>query len=111
MFLLFYLCLILANGIIFNNNKLIISLSTNHENIQNTFKIINSIIQQNVDKKLYEILLIVSIYEYKNIFDLPDYFQIFEKEKIIKILFIKEYINNQSKLLYAIKEFKDNAIL
>ena len=97
----------------YNNeeNKIIIALSSNKKEIQNTNEIINSIIEQNIDNALYEILIILLSKDFKKIEELPNNIQFLEKEKKIKMLFIKEDINNQSKLLIAMKEYKNNPIL
>ena len=67
----------------YNNeeNKIIISLSSNKKEIQNTNEIINSIIEQNIDNALYEILIIFSSKDFKKIEELPNNIQFLEKEK------------------------------
>ena len=49
------------NCFINQNDKIIISLSSTPKNIQNSMQIINSITAQNVNKDLYEIILIKKI--------------------------------------------------
>ena len=63
------------NCFINQNDKIIISLSSIPENIQNSIKVINSITTQNVNKDLYEIILIISTHDYKDIIELPSEIQ------------------------------------
>ena len=109
--LLYYYIIFIKCKIYHNENKIIISLTSDHKNIQNSFKIIDSVLNQNIEKDLYEILLILSKKEYNNIQELPDNIQLLEKSKKIKIEFISGIINNQSKYLYAIKKYTNNPIL
>ena len=111
MYLFLYIILLIKCNTYNNENKIIISLSSNGKEIQNTNKIINSILEQNIDNDLYEILLILSLKDFKNIQELQNNIQSLESMKKIKIIFIKEDINNQSKLLIAMKEYKNNPIL
>ena len=94
-----------------SDNKIIIALTSDNLNIKNTNKVISSIIDQNVESYLYEILLILPINEFNNMTKLPEYIQILEKCKKIRVLFVRETITNQSKLLIAIKEYKTNPVL
>ena len=48
-----------------DRNKIIISFSSNKDNISNANKVIYSILDQNVDHSLYLILLILSEKEFK----------------------------------------------
>ena len=101
----------IVNCFIKSNDKIIISLSSIPKNIDNSIKIINSINAQNISKDLYEIALILSLRDYKNRNELPSKIQSFEKSQIIKIILIKEELNNLSKLLTALKEYENNPIL
>lgn len=94
-----------------NNNKIIISLTSDINSIKKTILVINSIIVQNVDINYYEILLILSYNEFKNVNDLPNEIQLLHNLKKIRLLFIKEKLTNQSSALIAMKEYKNNAIL
>ena len=94
-----------------NKNKIIISITNQQENIQNTYKIIKSIIDQNVNKDLYQILLILSLKEYKTKSELPNNILLLENSNEIKILLTKRKITNQTKLIVAIKEYPNNPIL
>ena len=93
------------------NDKIIISLTGVHENIQNIKKIINSITSQNVSKEFYEILLILSINEYKNIKELPGEIILLTKMKRIKILFVYGKMTYQRRTLITMKKYKNNPIL
>ena len=99
------------NCFINQNDKIIISLSSTPKNIQNSMQIINSITAQNVDKDLYEIILIISSHDYKDIIELPSEIQSLEKSQTIKIISIKEELTNLSKLTTAFKEYENNPIL
>ena len=94
-----------------NSDKIIISLTSDINTIQNTKLVINSIIEQNVDKKYFNILLILSSKEFKNINDLPnEIILLYEKRRII-IKFIDEKLTSMTSTLLAMKEYKDNSIL
>lgn len=92
------------------NETLIISLSTNQKNISNTLKVINSILLQNVDSSLYKIVLIVSNLDFYKM-DMPNKLLSLEKENKIRIIFLKNRLNTQSKLVVAMKEFPYNPVL
>lgn len=92
-------------------DKIIISLTSDHKNIKNIKFIINSIIEQNVYNEFYEILLILSKNEFKYIQELPKEISLFEKNKIIKILFVFENLTNLSRTLITMKNYKNNPIL
>ena len=93
------------------NDKIIISLTADHKNINNTKIIINSIIAQNVEKKFYEILLILSLNEFKSVNELPKEIQVFKKLELIRILLVTENLTNQKRTLITMKKYKNNAIL
>ena len=94
-----------------NDNKIIISLTSNHKYIYNTILIINSISLQKLDENLYEILLILSLNEYQNIYELPEEIQLLEKLKKIKILLVNEILSNQRRTLITMKKYNNNAII
>ena len=111
--ILFYIILIsfISCSFINEKDKIIISLTSDHKNIQNIKLIINSIIGQNVYNEFYEILLILSKNEFKDIKELPEEICMFEKNKIIKILFVAENLTNLSRTLITLKNYKKNPIL
>lgn len=95
----------------YKQQKIIISLTSNRDNIQNTITIINSIIEQNIDFNLFDILLILSLYEYSNISELPKEIQLLEKLTKIKVEFYKEKITFQRRTLITMKKYKFNPII
>ena len=94
-----------------NEEKIIISLTSNRQNIKYTNIIINSIIENNVINDLYEILLILSYTEYETISLLPKEIQLLEKLKKIKILFVKGKLTNQRRILITMKQYRNNPLL
>lgn len=92
------------------DNKIIITFSTNHDNIYNIHKIINSILEQNVNKSLYKILLILSKNEFKHK-RIPKELNNLLKENKFRLLFYKGKLTLQTKLILAIKEYPSNPIL
>lgn len=94
-----------------NDNKIIISLTSDINNIQNTKLVINSIIEQNIHIKYFEILLILSSKEFKNIRDLPKEIQLLYKTKRIRILFIKKQMTGLTSTLISMEKYKNNPIL
>ena len=94
-----------------NSSKIIISLSSDKNTIYKSIIIINSILQQNVNEELYEILLMLSLNEYNNIIQLPKELQILENSKKIKIKYIKQNITNKLRTIITIKENKYNPII
>ena len=94
-----------------NSDKIIISLTSDINTIQNTKLVINSIIEQNVDKKYFNILLILSSKEFKNINDLPNEIILLHAKRRIIIKFIEEKLTSMTSTLLAMKEYKDNSIL
>jgi len=94
-----------------NNEKIIISLTSSHELIYNTEKVINSIIKQNISQNLYEIILLLSYNQFRNISDLPKTIQFFEKTKKIKILFMKDTLTEQKRTLITMKNYNNNPVL
>ena len=112
-FIIFYLSYIyLIDCIIYkNDDKIIISLISDHNNIRDTIIIINSIINQKINKDLYKIFLIFQDQEYDNCYDLPNEIQLFERQKYIEVEFVKEkltYLNRISKIQ---NKYANNAIL
>ena len=92
-------------------DKLIISLTSNPNNLLFAEKVINSILLQSVDKSLYNILLILSKFDFKNNETIPDSLQELSNSKKIEILILEQILNSQSKLLIAIKQYPNNPIL
>ena len=93
------------------HDKIIISLIANKENIKKTNDIINSIIEQNVNNTLYEILLILSLKEFQNQEDLPKEFKLLEKSEKLNILFIKEKATYRIRTLITMQKYQNNSIL
>ena len=111
-FLLIFLSINSINCFSYNKfEKIIISLTSNHENIDFTEKVINSIFEQYIDEDLYEIFLILSFNEYNNIFELPKTIQILERSKKIRILFVKESLTELKRTLITMKIYENNPIL
>jgi len=94
-----------------NDDKIIISIISDLNNIRKTIITINSIIKQKINKDLYKIYLILSKQEYHNIFDLPDEIQLYEKQKYIEIEFVKEYFININRISITQNKYKNNSIL
>ena len=92
-------------------SKIIISLTSDHKNIHNTKKIINSIIEQHVNREYYQIVLILSSKEYQNIYQLPKEFILLKKFKIIQILIVNEHLSGLKRTLVTMKKFIYNPIL
>ena len=112
-FIIIYLSYIyLIDCIIYkNDDKIIISLISDHNNIRDIIIIINSIINQKINKDLYKIFLIFQDQEYDNCYDLPNEIQLFERQKYIEVEFVKEkltYLNRISKIQ---NKYANNAIL
>ena len=94
-----------------NDNKTIISLISDHNNIRNTIKIINSIIKKNIKRDLYNILLILSINEFNNIIDLPNDIQLLNQQKYIEVTFVKKYLTDINPIFITQKKYRNNPIL
>ena len=94
-----------------NENKLIISLSSNHKAIKYIYRVIYSILEQNIDRKLYNILLILSIKEFKSELDIPQEIVFLEKSNTIRIIILKKELNLLCRLTYSINEYPNNPIL
>ena len=111
--LLIYICLIyyIFSNCITNSNKIIISLASDKKYIYNTIVIIKSIFQQNVNEEFFEILLILSKYEFNDINPLPEEIQILRKMNKIKIKFINQNITNKLRTIITFKEYMNNPIL
>ena len=106
-FLINFICCSFIN----KKDKIIISLTSDHKNIKSIELIVNSIIEQNVYNEFYEIFLILSKNEFKDNKELPEEISVFEKKKIIKILFVFENLTNISRTLITMKYYKKNPIL
>ena len=113
MYLKFLIILFIINQLfsMFIGNKLIISLSSNKKNINILYKVINSILDQNISHTLYQIVLILSEKEIKGIFELPKELVILSYMNKIKIIFIKNKLNLQTRLLIPLKEYPLSPIL
>jgi len=94
-----------------NNEKIIISLTSDRKNIKYTNTIINSILENNIEDYFYEIVLFLSYTEYENISLLPKEINLLIQEKKIKIIFVKEILTNQRRILITMEKFKNNPIL
>ena len=101
-------CLEFLNNI---NEKLIISIASKFENLNNTSMVIESILNQNCHHSYYKIILIISKKEIKNINILPKSILLLEKNNKIRLILIDTDINLQTRLLIAIKEYPKNPIL
>ena len=94
-----------------NNEKIIISLTSDHKNLKYTIIIIKSILESNIEEYFYEIVLFLSDIEYEKISLLPKEIQLLLHENKIKIIFIKEILTNQRRILITMEKFKNNPIL
>ena len=110
MFIYFNL-LYFINSLSTNSDKIIISLTSDKKYIYNSINIINSILEQNIYEDFFGILLMLSIYEFKDKKSLPEELQTLEKSKKIKIKFIKDKITNKLRRIFVIKENRNNPIL
>lgn len=107
-----YVLIISLYQVTFNiDDKLIISLTSNKNNLIFAEKVINSILFQSVDESIYNILLILSKFDFENNETIPNSLQTLSDSKKIEILIIDQILNNQSKLLIAIKKYPNNPIL
>ena len=93
------------------NEKLIISIATKLENLNNTNMVIESILNQNCEHSYYKIILILSKKEVKDINTLPKSIGLLERYNKIRIIMSEEDINLQTRLIIAIKEYPKNPIL
>ena len=93
------------------NEKLIISIASKFDNLYNTVRVIESILNQNYNHSYYKILLILSRKEIKDIITLPKSILFLVKYNKIKLKFIDTDINLQTRLIIAIKEYPKNPIL
>ena len=82
--------------------------SSNINNLQLTIK---SILNQDVERDFYEIILFVSKKYSKKKFRLPEYFISFLELNRIILKFLNSKINLQTRLIEAINEFPNNPIL
>ena len=94
-----------------STDKLIISITSDRKNIHITKFIIKSIIDQNVDKYFYEILLILSSFDYENISLLPYDIQLLHQNKNIIIIFVKDNITPFKRTLITINKYPNNPFL
>ena len=93
------------------NGKLIISIASKIENLPNTNRVIESILNQNYYHSCYKIMLILSKKEIKDINSLPKSILFLKKYNKIRLKLINEDINLQTRLIIAIKEYPKNPIL
>lgn len=91
--------------------QIIISLSSDHENINKTKLIINSIINQGIKRELFQILLILSLNDYKTVEELPEEIQFLLNLALIKIKFIKGKITEFSRTLITMKIYRNYPII
>ena len=110
-YFLYFLIISLYQATFNIRDKLIVSLTSNKHNLIFAEKVINSILFQSVDKSLYNILLILSKFDFSNNETIPNSLQALSDSKKIEILVIDQILNNQSKLLIAIKKYPNNPIL
>ena len=94
-----------------NSEKIIISLTSDLNNIYNTEQVINSIIEQNINHDFYEILLILSFNENQNFSMLPKTIRLLMQSKKIRILLVKESLTEQKRTLITMKKYPNNPIL
>ena len=109
----FFLLLFAINGSLskLDENIVIISLSCHIKNINNTYRVINSILEQNVRQSLYKVLLILSYKEFESKKKIPQEILLLEKSDKISIFLIENELNLQIRLIYAMKKFPKNPIL
>ena len=106
-------CLIILNKFysICNRNKIIISLNSSIENLKILDKVIYSILEQNVDQKLYKILLIL----YKKVISetiiIPTELLLLFNMNKIRVIVLNNEFNLQSGLILSINEYPLNPIL
>ena len=111
--LIFFVFLIIFNEYfsIKKSKKLIISLTTNEENIKSLHKVIYSILEQNNCQDLYKILLILSKKEINSKLKIfRKLIFLFNIHKI-RIVILKNEINLQTRLIFAMREYPKNSIL
>ena len=94
-----------------NSEKIIISLTSDLNNIYNTEQVINSIIEQNINHDFYEILLILSFNENQNFSMLPKTIRLLMQSKKIRILLVNESLTEQKRTLITMKKYPNNHIL
>ena len=95
----------------FNKNTLIISLSSDFENIKNVHKVIYSIIEQGVNNHLYKILLIIPQQKITKKLKLSKMLIFLVNLNKIRIILLKNRLNLQTRLILAMKEYPKNPIL
>ena len=93
------------------NKKLIISIASKFENLQNTNMVIESILNQNCHHSYYRIILIISKKEIKDINLIPKSILLLKKYNKIRLILINTDINLQTRLIIAVKEYPKNPIL
>ena len=79
------------------NQKLIISIASKFENLHNTNMVIESILNQNCHHSNYEIILIISKKEIKDINLIPKSILLLKKYNKIRLILINTDINLQTK--------------
>ena len=111
MFLFLILITLKKYSSLTEKDKLIISLTANKANINSIYKVINSILDQNINKTLYKILLIFSKKEIKGQLNLSKKILFFVNINKIRIVFMKNRLNLQTRLIFAMKLFPLNPII
>ena len=94
-----------------NKNKLIISLTSNIEHLNILDKIIYSVLEQNVNKNLYKILLILPKKKISKKIGTPKKLLLFFNMNTIRVVLLKNELNLQTRLIFAINEYPRNPIL
>jgi len=112
-FSIIYLSYIYLIGCIINKNdeKIIISLISDHNNIRDIIIIINSIINQKINRDLYKIFLILQDQEYNKCYDLPNEIQLLERQKYIEVEFVKEKLTYLNRISIIQNKYVNNSIL
>ena len=93
------------------NEKLIISISSKLDNLNNTKMVIESILNQNCNNSYYKIILILSKKEIKDLHILSKSILFLQKNNKIRLILTDKDINLQTRLTLAIKEYPKNPIL
>ena len=84
----------------FNKNTLIISLSSNIKNIKSAHMSIYSILKQKANNSLYKILLILPQKEFNKNIKIPIIYLLLVNLNKIRIIFIKNKINLQTRVSF-----------
>jgi len=95
-----------------NKDTLIISLTSWPKRIQLVAKFIFSLLNQNVDKSLYHIVLVLCTEEFPNREkDLPTYLKLMNENNLFEIIWTPRNIYSHKKLMPTIAKYPNNAIL